>query len=158
MEYILIVGASHAGKSSTVNEVCKRLNPEKVLQLRGDDSNKRFEEVDDNLPIKNGTYLILVKGKSILIVAGSPTEQCITITVIIEICIRLKIKIDFIFVVMRLFEKKEGYDTPNELKKIGNCIYQETIYRIQSDKYKETKEWQGRIEKILKTIQSSLNN
>lgn len=153
MKYLLIVGSKDAGKSSTVDAVCKALNPDKVSQLNID--KQVLEPKDNSNSILNGTYLLEVDGKIILVVAGSPTEQGYTITIIIEIFIRLKIKIDFAIVSMRVFEKREGYDTRGELKKFGECIFEKRIWRIESEDFRQIPEWKSRIEEIVKLIQAA---
>src|ERR1700757_2128780 len=105
MKYILIIGTTNAGKSTTIDAVCKKLNPTSVQHLKSD---KTFEKVAIDVDILNGTYLIEVNGKIILVSAGAPTEQNIRITVLIEICIKLKIKIDFALVAMRTVERREN--------------------------------------------------
>jgi nicotinamide riboside kinase len=37
MKYALIIGASENGKSTTINEVCKRLKPSKVWELNSEE-------------------------------------------------------------------------------------------------------------------------
>ncbi|WEK68287.1 MAG: hypothetical protein P0Y62_10445 [Candidatus Chryseobacterium colombiense] len=67
--------------------------------------------------IFNTTFIIEVNGKLILIVAGTTTEQGLKLTVIIDVCIKLKLNISLAFVSMRSFERKEGFDTKNCWKK-----------------------------------------
>lgn len=148
MKYVLIIGASENGKSTTINEVCKKLKPTRSWELNSDGL---FVEVKANIGMFNGTYLIEVNESIILVAAGSPTEQDITITVLVDIAIKLKFDIKILIVAMRSFEKKEGFDTPNELKKIGENIYQEKIYKIAGD-YKNTAEWNDRVKKIVSVL------
>lgn len=158
MKYVLIIGASHAGKSTTVNEICRRLNPDKVWRLvpnYSDLMSSSFEEVKIDTPIQNGTYLIQTGGIKMLVSAGSPTEQGITVTMLISICIKLKIEIKFLIVSMRSFEIKKGYDTKNELLQLGANIYEEKIYKIPGDDYRENIEWKARINRIIQAIQTN---
>lgn len=152
MKYILIIGASRSGKSTTINAVCKKLKADKVWQLN---SESQFTEVDKTTEIKNGTYIIEVSGKIILVVAGSPTEQEITITIIIKVALKFKATIDFAIVTMRSFEKREGYDTPNELKLLGEKIYQEKIYRIEAE-LENNPIWNKRVNNIIEIINSNI--
>jgi len=149
MKYILIVGAKDSGKSTTMDAVCKTLNPDRIFQLN---SENEFLEVDSKVEIMNGTYIIEVKGQIILVVAGAPTEQDITITILVEIAIKFKIRIDFAIVAMRAFEKKKDFDTRNELKQLGECLLETRIWKIHADNYKETPEWKERIRDIADLI------
>lgn len=152
MKYILIIGASENGKSTTINEVCKKLKPTRAWELNSDEI---FVEVKTNIGIYNGTYLIEVNGTIILVAAGSPTEQDITITVLVEIAIKLKFNIKILIVAMRTFEKKEGFDTPKELENLGEKIYQEKIYKIAGD-YKNSSEWNDRVKRITSVVEKNL--
>ena len=86
MKAIIIRGEQSAGKSTTIREVCKRLNPQSIYKLY----NK--EKVDD---ICNSIYIIKVKEKDILIFAGSPTEIDTKISIAIDACIEIGIDISF---------------------------------------------------------------
>jgi hypothetical protein len=154
MKSILIIGASHSGKSTTISEVCKRLNPEKVWRLIAykDDYKKSFLEEDVVERIFNNTFIIKVKNKLILIVSGAPTEQNIRITVLIKICIEIDIKIDFVFIAMRTFEKKQEFETKNELRRNSQIILEEKIYKIPDEKYREHRNWINRVDRITKLI------
>lgn len=162
MKYILIIGAKDVGKSNTVDGVCKKLNPTKIQRL--DAHNKTLKDCEITESILNGTYIIEVKGKVILIVAGTPTEQEIRITVIMQICVELNIKIDFAILTMRTFEKsidKHGvrFNTWQELKEFGECILETKIYnRIEGDgdTYKQTAEWKERVENIVKHLNDNI--
>jgi molybdopterin-guanine dinucleotide biosynthesis protein len=153
MKYILLVGTKDAGKSTTIDAVCKRLKPDAVKQLHWD---RTFKDVSPTQKIRNGTYIIQVKGKFVLVVAGAPTEQGIRITVLIQVCIELNIKIDFVLVVMRSYERSEGFNTRQELKELGECVYEETIYQIPGDNYQGSVEWNERVNKIVDCIQANL--
>jgi len=159
VKYILIVGACDAGKSTTANAVCRKLNPNRILQLTpkwGDLVNSNFVQVDNSVIIENGTYIIEENGRLILISAGSPTEQNICISMLIEICKKLNLSIEFALVSMRSFEKKKGYDTRNELRKLGELLLEKKIYRIKHDKFEITDEWKTRIDSIVKLIKDNI--
>lgn len=153
MKYILIIGTTDAGKSTTINAVCKKLNPTTIQRLKSD---KTFEKVAIDVDILNGTYLVEINGKIILVSAGAPTEQNIKITILIEICIKLKIEIDFALVAMRTVERREGFDTKKELKEFGECILEEKIWQVNGNDFKASKEWQSRIDKISGLIKNAL--
>ncbi|MBS1526373.1 MAG: hypothetical protein JST19_12035, partial [Bacteroidetes bacterium] len=133
MKYILIIGRANDGKSSTMREVCRRLAPTQIWQFRHAD--RTFQIVDNTHDIVNGSYLTEVAAKIILVVAGAPTEQRISITALLKICIELNIKIELALVSMRSFEKTEGYDTKNELRKVGECLLEERIWRIDAENF-----------------------
>ncbi len=157
MKSILIYGKKDSGKSTTMLEVCKRLKPEKVLMLimpKKDEAKKNeTKEVSVENIIGgdgNGTYIITIKGKNILIVAGATTEQKIRITIIIEICIELNIEIDFAIVAKRLHERTENFHTEDELEKLSEIILKEEIKKIPEENYKEQQSWKDRIDRIVK--------
>lgn len=152
MNYLLVVGTKDAGKSTTIYEVCKVLNPAKVWRVNLWDKVLVPASLDN---IYNDTFLIEINGKMVLAVAGAPTEQDVKITVIIAVLIELEITIDFAVVAMRSYERKEGFDTREELTKFGNCILDEQIWQIEGTGFKRTKEWQERISRYVKLIESN---
>ncbi len=160
MKYILIVGKKDAGKSTTISNVCERLKPTKIQRLiiyeNSIHSGYRCEDVDQVDEIFNGTYILEVNGKVILIVVGSPTEQKRSITILIEITIKIKIRIDFALIAVRTSERLEGFNTWDELKKYGSLILDEWIEKIKDEKFNETDLWKSRIEKITSLVNSSI--
>ena len=158
MKSILIIGASNAGKSTTIREVCRRLKPSKVYRLYADIENLENSRIDlsEVDKIFNDTFIVEYQGKFILVVAGATTEQNIQITTLIEICIKIKIYISFLLVSMRSFEKREGFDTPKELKNNSEIVLTEKIYRINDENFMNNNEWQKRIDKIVKTLESNI--
>ncbi len=162
MKYILIKGAKDAGKSATLNAICKNLKPSRVSKLVWLENAEKqkvphFEEIDDSIELVNDTYIIEVNTKKILIVCGSPSEQSMKITIIIEILIRLEITIDFALVAMRSFEKMVGFNTEKELESIGDALLIDKIHRIKDPKFEETTEWKDRIQKYVHLITKSIN-
>ena len=154
MKSILVIGASSAGKSSTMSGVCKKLNPSKVYHLKiNREDHYKSELIEAHVDeVYNNTYVIEVNGKLILVCAGAPTEQNFTITIIIDVCIKIGIDISFAIVSMRSFERKNGFDTLSELGRKSTILLSERIYRIADNDYKETAEWKNRIDKIVKII------
>jgi len=152
MKSILIAGASDSGKSTTAQEVCKRLKPNKVYSLNIREEAIKEAEIEN---IFNNTFIIEVKGKLILVVAGATTEQGFLITVIIEVCMKLKLDISFALVSMRSFERSEGFDTKNQLASISEILLVERINRIDGD-YKTSKDWNNRIEKVVELINKNI--
>lgn len=152
MKYVLIIGAKDNGKSTTINEVCKRLKPSKVWQLN---SKGIFIEVKVTVGMFNGTYLIEVDGKIILVAAGCPTEQDITISVLVKIAITLQFDVKILIVAMRTSERKKGFDTPKELEKLGQKIHEEKISLISGD-YKNDSNWNNRVDKIVNIIKKNI--
>lgn len=154
MKSILIQGQSNHGKSTTMNEICKRLQPEKVYQLeinhKYHNQSKLIEKDIDE--IFNNTFIIKVKGLFILICAGAPTEQRIKISIIINICIEINIDIKLAIVSMRSSERMKDFDTPKELKELSEIILHERIYKIPGDDFKETEEWKNRINNITNKV------
>lgn len=151
MKSILIIGKANEGKSSTIKEVCKMLNPTKVYKLNTTEKKLEIAEVDN---ICNGTFIIEVNEKLILVVAGAPPEQGIFLRDLIEICIEINIKISFLLVSKRTSERKEGFNTKKDLNDFSELIYSERINRIllvnknDKDSYKQDLNWKNRINKI----------
>ena len=156
MKYILIRGARNSGKSTTIREICECLQPDKDNIWQVDiwaDAPKKLATSIAN--IQNGTYLIEVNGKFILIIAVSPTEQLMKVSEIIELSQQLA-NIEIVIVAMRSFETREGHDTPEELKKLGTLIYDELIKRIEGDDFQTTLEWKNRINQLIKLVKDNL--
>jgi hypothetical protein len=158
MKYILIKGSKDSGKSTTCNEVCRQLNPDKISVLRNgkDKTNAFFEQVETTLEILNETYLLEIGRKKVLIMSGSPTEQGIKITIIIEIIISLEIEIDFALIAMRSFEKAPDFNTIKELELVGESVLIEKIERINDSVFMQTDIWKSRIERITKLIKANI--
>lgn len=149
---ILIVGASDAGKSTTAQEVCRQLKPNKVYSLNIVEQKLNEAKIEN---IFNNTFVIEVNGKLILVVAGATTEQGFKITLIIDICIKLKLDISFALVSMRSFERMEGFKTKEQLSAITELLLSVKINKIDGD-FRNSEEWTNRIDKIVKLIKSNL--
>lgn len=158
MKSILIVGKGSAGKSTTIHEVCNRLNPTQIFRLYIKKNNlhnsRMVHDIINN--IYNNTFIIEVSGKWVLIVAGAPTEQNLTITILLQICILLKIDISLLIVSKRSFERKFGFDTEYELKLNTEIVLKEDIKKINIEDFKNSSEWNNRINKIVETINSNI--
>jgi hypothetical protein len=154
MNSILIKGKADEGKSTTIREICKSLNPERVWELIYDKKELKETTVGE---IFNNTYVIQVGGKKILIAAGAPTEQKIRITLLIKICVELEVEIDFAIVAKRSAERRKGFDTINELKNFGEIILIDKISKIPGEDFKQSQEWNDRISKIKKIVLESLD-
>jgi len=155
MNSIIIRGSKDAGKSTTIREVCKRLGPQKIYKLIISPS---FPSRIDDAKIEdifNDTFVIEISGKSILICAGAPTEQNKPITLLIKICIELEIEISFALVAMRSFERLDDFDTPKELKDLGEIISTEWIRSIPGD-YQNTQEWNERISRVSHLVETNI--
>ena len=86
--------------------------------------------------ISDGTYIVTVRKKNILMVSGAPTEQKKKITCIMESVLNLNLKPDFAIVAMRGLEKLKDFRTSSELESFGKCIYETKIWRIPSSEIK----------------------
>lgn len=153
MKSILIIGAADAGKSTTAQEVCKRLKPTKVSRLNISEENLIDAEIEN---IFNNTFIIEVSGKLILIVAGATTEQGFKITVIIDVCIKLKLNISFALVSMRSFERKKGFDTKTQLSSNSDILLEERIFKINDKDFRDSKEWKSRTQRIVNLITQNI--
>ena len=132
MKAIIIRGEQSAGKSTTIREVCKRLNPQSIYKLYN-------------------------KEKDILIFAGSPTEIDTKISIAIDACIEIGIDISFAIVSRRYAERKVGFDTRKELKEKGfEIIHEELIHKIEQDNFEQTEEWNKRVDNIVNLVKQNL--
>jgi len=146
MKYILIKGAKSSGKAETITEICHRLKPEAVKRVFFSESgNVAVENVQPASKINEGTYIVTVRKKNVLIVSGSPTEQKKRITSIVESVVKLNFKPDFAIVAMCGLEKLKDFSTSKELERFGKCIYETKIWRIPSYNYHSTEEWNKRV-------------
>ncbi|TRW23533.1 hypothetical protein FMM05_12795 [Flavobacterium zepuense] len=146
MKYIIVKGARSSGKAETIHEVCRRLKPEVIRKVYFSESGKvSLEQVANITDSNDGTLVITVRQKNVLIVSGAPTQQRKSITNIIESVEKLDLKPDFAIVAMRGLEKLKDFATSKELEKFGKCIYETKIWRIPSNKYNLTEEWNKRV-------------
>jgi hypothetical protein len=84
MKYILIKGSRSSGKSATAKAICKRLNPTSVKKLCFDDAGKTSLKVSALDEVEKDNYILTVKKRRILVVAGAPTGQRKKITDIMK--------------------------------------------------------------------------
>ena len=159
MKSILIIGTRDGGKSTTITEICKMLKPSKVYSLNFTEKKLKPADVKD---IYNNTFIIEVKGKLILVVAGAPTEQRISLKVIIEICIEINIEISFLIVAKRTYERLNGFNTVNDINEYSQLIHTERVNPIELtdkndlDSFKKNQLWINRIEKLTKIIEENI--
>lgn len=159
MKSILIIGTKDGGKSTTMTEVCKKLNPTNVYKLNTIDKKIEPANVSD---IYNNTFIIEVEGKYILVVAGAPTEQNITLKILIEICIEIEIHISLLLVSKRTTERKEGFNTLQDLNDYSLLIHTETVYPIpltdinDINSFKQDSNWINRINKIYELVKNNI--
>jgi len=146
MKYIIVKGAKSAGKSETINEVCRRLKPESISKVYFTEAGKiHLQKLFSISDLSDGTYIITVRKKNILLVSGAPTQQRLSITTILESVNNLNMSPDFAIIAMRGLEKLKNFSTAKELERFGKCIYETKIWRIPSHKYNLTEEWNKRI-------------
>lgn len=157
MNSILIVGKRDEGKSTTIQKVCEELNPSEVLKLHVNRDNLGGNTIKSALvsDIANNSFIIKVKGKYILVSAGAPSEQKISITEQLEVCATIGIEISFLIVAKRHSERVKGINTSDELKKLGEIVLTERIIKIDGD-FRRTKEWNDRIKRIVDAVLNNL--
>ena len=146
MKYIIIKGGREAGKAHTINEVCRRLKPEQICKVHYTENGKVYlERLFSASDLTEGTYIITVRKKHVLIVSAAPTQQRKSITSILESIQHVNMKPEFAIVAMRGLEKLKDFATSKELEKFGKCIYETKIWRIPSHKFNLTEEWNKRV-------------
>ena len=149
MKYIIIKGSKSSGKAETINAICRKLKPEAIRKLYFHDTGKIFmEQVPPSANICEGTYLVTVRKKNILMVANCPTEQRKRISQIMDSVLKLNITPHLAIVAMRGLEKLKDFATAKELENYGKCIYETKIWRIPSNQFSITDEWNKRISYI----------
>lgn len=148
MKYLLITGSKDSGKSTTIQELCRQLNPKEVFRLNiSNNSEEKSELIQSQVElIFNNVFILKINdGLSVLVVAGCPTEIDIKIEKIMEICKSLGLNISIAIVAKRLFERKLGFNTPDELSSVGTFIHEELINRINDIPFSESESWKKRI-------------
>ncbi len=154
MKYIVITGKRDEGKSTTIDAVCKKLNPDKVFKLK----ERLFIEIPVHTILSNGTYLLEINGLYILVVAGSPTEQEIKIDTILEICVNHNYVIIVALVAKRTSERRLGYNTMEILAENGELMEEFFIEKVLAENYRLSREWNGRIDEITGLISNELTS
>lgn len=154
MTAIILTGKMSSGKSTTILELCQEINPSKIWQLDLDMNRLIQSSIQ---AIFNNAFVIEKNNKFILVLAGCPTEMDKSFTQIYEICMELNLTITFVISAKRTREIKEGFSTKKEIEKFGFVIYEEKINRINSSNFKESKDWQSRIERLLSIVLQKLN-
>ena len=153
MKYIIVKGASHHGKSTTIDAVCRMLNPERVKRLNT--VKRQLQDFDMNEePMHNGCFVLWVRGKIILVSAGATTEHKTKITVLIKILIELDIHIDFAIVAMRSREQTEGFNTQEELNLLGEYLGTVEINWLEGD-YENSPQWKERVQGIVNMLRAA---
>ena len=146
MKYIIVKGGKSAGKAETINEVCRRLKPEQICKVYFTEAGKvHMQNLYSTADLSDGTYIITVRKKNILLVSGAPTQQRLSITTILESVNNHSMSPDFAIIAMRGLEKLKNFATAKELEKFGKCIYETKIWRIPSHKFNLTEEWNKRV-------------
>ncbi|AWH85258.1 hypothetical protein HYN59_09060 [Flavobacterium album] len=145
MKYIIIKGSKSSGKSATVKDICKRLNPSSIKQLCIDDSAIATLRPIGIADLDKDNYLLTVKKRSILVVASAPTEQRKKISDIVFALHSLNIFPELAIIAMSGIEKLKDFATAKELEKFGECVHETKIWRIPSNQFHKTEEWDERI-------------
>ncbi len=145
MKYILIKGSKSSGKSATVKDICKRLNPSSIKQLCVGETGVATLRPLGIGDIDKENYLLKIKKRTILIVACAPTEQRKKISDILFAVHSLNIFPEMAIIAMCGIEKLKDYATAKELEKFGECIHETKIWRIPSNQFHKTEEWDNRI-------------
>lgn len=146
MKYIVVKGSQWAGKAETIKEVCRRLKPTAIKKVHISDIGKiALIPVDPASGISEGNYIITVRNKHVLIVSGSPTEQRLRISSIVDAVLHLQFKPEFAIVAAREYERLKDFATTKELEKYGKCVHQTKIWRIPAIKFNLTEEWNKRV-------------
>jgi hypothetical protein len=130
--------------------LCRQLNPKEVWELEISHNDLKESKLNESKVelIFNNVFVITVNGHNILVVAGCPTELSIRISIIIEICEILCVRISFAIVAKRFFERKDGFNTLEELSSAGTFIHEEMISKIDNSSFQECEIWKERIARL----------
>ncbi|WP_294820581.1 hypothetical protein [uncultured Flavobacterium sp.] len=148
MKYIIIKGSKSSGKSATVKDICRRLNPSSIKKLCINEAGiieLRTLAISD---IEKDNYILKVKKRTILVVACAPTEQRKKISDIVLSIHSLNIFPEMAIIAMSGIEKLKDFATAKELEKFGECIHETKIWRIPSNQFHKTEEWDNRISQL----------
>ncbi|MEL1243265.1 hypothetical protein AAEO56_03230 [Flavobacterium sp. DGU11] len=145
MKYIIIKGAKSSGKSATAKDICKRLNPSSIKQLCiSEDSIATLRPIGIS-DMEKDNYLLKVRKRDILVVACAPTEQRKKVTAIVHAIHSLNIYPELAIIAMCGIEKLKDFATAKELELLGECVHETKIWRIPSNEFAKTEEWDARI-------------
>ncbi len=148
MKYIIIKGSKSSGKSATAKDICKRLNPSSIKEVCVDGTGIATLRPLGLADMEKGNYLLKVRKRCVLVVAGAPTGQRKKITSILQGVHSLNIYPELAIIVMCGIEKLKDFATAKELEKFGECIHEIKIWRIPSNQYYKTEEWETRISQL----------
>lgn len=155
MKYIIVKGKANEGKTTTIAQVVKELNPIEIKSIIFDEDEAiRLVELNLSEVLENGLYLIKTNNLVIIIVIGAPTEIDIPISIIFNKILELKVNIDFAIIAVREREK-DGFNSRQELQKFGAEIYFEHIEKIPVIDFKNTEDWKNRVKRILNSIEEN---
>ena len=159
MNAIIITGKKDSGKSTTIQEICKNIKPQKIWRISVNQENPENSsliecQISD---IYNNTFVILKNNLYILIIAGCPTENNINFTLVFEVCIKLELSISFVIAAKRTREVKNGFNTKIEIENFGFVTFEEWIERIENSNFMETTEWKNRIDKLTSIVLQKIN-
>jgi hypothetical protein len=146
MKYIIVRGNTNSGKQTTIKEICRRLKPEKIMRIGVSDG--LLLEVHNIFTVDNmqdKTYLLYIKGKKVLVVAGSPTRQQLNVSRLINAINTAQIIVDLAIVAVNTFEKLKGFSTNVELAEVGSQVTDVKVQFIPSHQFVTTAEWKKRI-------------
>lgn len=146
MKYIIVKGNQNSGKHTTIKEVCRQLNPDRVLKATvNEDGSVKLHDVYTVENMQDKTYILHTKGKKVLVLAGTPTQQQLTVSRIVSCIKAASLHIDFAIVAVSTYERMKGFATCNELSALGSHVTDIKVSFIPSHRYAISQEWQKRI-------------
>lgn len=140
MKYIIVKGNNNSGRLATINEICRRLAPEKIVRVSIDESGKlSLYNVYDAGNMQDKTYIMHTRGKKVLVVGGIPTKQHIRISRVVSNVRAMGIDIDLAIVPVDIDEKLKSFSAGGEQQQ------KNAINFMPSNKLNITDEWRKRI-------------
>jgi molybdopterin-guanine dinucleotide biosynthesis protein len=157
MKSVLILGKTGSGKTSTIEEVCKRLCPTEVYKLCFDtEGYSEFAKGKYNAEkLDHHTCIIDVRGKLILIIDKALDEKTMRLKSLLDFCTEINIDIAFLLRSETQTEQISETDT-DPLPDTIEILASVPIDKIPVDDFINHQEWNNRVDSIVSLIEENI--
>lgn len=157
MKSVLILGKTGSGKTSTIEEVCRRLYPTEVYKLCFDaEGYSEFAKGKyDAEKLNHHTCIIDVKGKLILIIDKALDEKTMRLRSLLDFCTEINIDIAFLLMSETQTEQISETDT-DPLPDTIEILASVPIDKIPVDDFINHQEWNNRVDSIAALIEENI--
>jgi excinuclease UvrABC helicase subunit UvrB len=155
MKSVLILGKTGSGKTSTIEEVCRRLCPTEVYKLCFDtEGYSEFAKGKYNAEkLDHHTCIIDVRGKLILIIDKALDEKTMRLKSLLDFCTEINIDIAFLLRSETLTEQISETDPlPDTIEILASV----PIDKIPADDFINHQEWNNRVDSIAALIEENI--